>query len=69
MSVPLDSDGTRSAFDVLMGSDANGTSRGKGVRQTAKLPLILQHSGHSRTIVGYEETRSGTNVLLFDPGR
>lgn len=41
----------------------------KAVIQTDKLPLILQHKGHSRTIVGYEETHRGTNLLLFDPGR
>lgn len=44
-------------------------SRRKVVQQTEKLPLILQHKGHSRTIVGYEETHRGTNLLLFDPGR
>ncbi|KAI0928869.1 hypothetical protein AcV5_006299 [Taiwanofungus camphoratus] len=35
---------------------------------TDKMPLVLQHKGHSRTIVGYEQTRSGAvNLLQFDP--
>jgi hypothetical protein len=36
---------------------------------TDKMPLILQHNGHSRTIVGYEVSKSGAVTLLaFDPG-
>jgi len=32
------------------------------------MPLILQHNGHSRTIVGYEVDGHGvTNLLTFDP--
>ena len=65
----IDTSGSRSAFDALMRPESNGSGRGEVVRQTRKLPLILQHSGHSRTIVGYEETHRGTNLLLFDPGR
>ncbi|EGN96104.1 hypothetical protein SERLA73DRAFT_185648 [Serpula lacrymans var. lacrymans S7.3] len=35
---------------------------------TDRMPLILQHDGHSRTIVGYELTKNGTvNLLIFDP--
>ncbi|KAI0256488.1 peptidase family C78-domain-containing protein [Lactifluus subvellereus] len=35
---------------------------------TDRMPIILQHQGHSRTIVGYEITRDGTtNLLAFDP--
>ena len=30
-------------------------------------PLYFQHDGHSRTIVGYEETQAKTNILIFDP--
>ncbi|KAG8867414.1 hypothetical protein FRC20_005817 [Serendipita sp. 405] len=38
--------------------------------QTDKPPLILQHQGHSRTIVGIELNRMGVpNLLIFDPGR
>jgi hypothetical protein len=38
------------------------------VRITDKMPLILQHDGHSRTIVGYEiDGRGITNLLMFDP--
>lgn len=46
------------------------SSSWRGVQMSPRLPLILQHSGHSRTIVGYEETRGGAiNLILFDPGR
>jgi len=32
--------------------------------------LMFQHSGHSRLIVGYEETvRGEINLLVLDPGR
>ncbi|EAL19277.1 hypothetical protein CNBH3760 [Cryptococcus deneoformans B-3501A] len=59
-----------SAFDVLMRSGENGSGRGEVVRVSIKFPLILQHSGHSRTIVGYEENARGdVNLLLFDPGK
>ena len=35
---------------------------------TNKMPLILQHDGHSRTIIGYEiDGRGITNLLMFDP--
>ncbi|KAF8163131.1 peptidase family C78-domain-containing protein [Crassisporium funariophilum] len=38
------------------------------VISTDKMPLILQHDGHSRTIVGYEVDKNGvTNLLMFDP--
>ena len=37
---------------------------------TDRMPLILQHDGHSRTIVGYEKLKNGTtNLLCFDPAR
>ncbi|KAF7974549.1 hypothetical protein HWV62_11898, partial [Athelia sp. TMB] len=37
---------------------------------TDRMPLILQHAGHSRTIVGYEVDRKGrVNLLTFDPSR
>ncbi|KAJ3556533.1 hypothetical protein NM688_g1977 [Phlebia brevispora] len=37
---------------------------------TDKLPIVLQHLGHSRTVVGYEKCRDGTIALLmFDPSR
>lgn len=29
-----------------------------------------EHNGHSRTVVGYEETSRGdVNLLMFDPGK
>ncbi|KAI0080606.1 DUF1671-domain-containing protein [Panus rudis PR-1116 ss-1] len=37
---------------------------------TGKMPLILQHQGHSRTIVGCERLRDGSiNLLVFDPSK
>lgn len=37
---------------------------------TNKMPLILQHNGHSRTIVGYEVSQNGVvNLLCFDPAK
>ena len=40
------------------------------VTSTDKMPLILQHDGHSRTIVGYEvDARGVTNLLTFDPAQ
>ncbi|XP_077977028.1 zinc finger-containing ubiquitin peptidase 1-like [Glandiceps talaboti] len=42
----------------------------QGVIQTNKTPLYLQHEGHSRTIVGYEQMKdSSIRLLLFDPGQ
>ena len=35
---------------------------------STRMPLILQHPGHSRTIVGYEIAKDGSTILLaFDP--
>ncbi|KAG0706334.1 peptidase family C78-domain-containing protein [Suillus ampliporus] len=35
---------------------------------TDKMPLVLQFSGHSQTVVGYEISKNGdTNLLIFDP--
>ena len=40
------------------------------VTNTDKMPLILQHDGHSRTIIGYEiDGRGVTNLLTFDPAQ
>lgn len=34
------------------------------------MPVILQHRGHSRLIVGYQqETDGSTSLLTFDTGR
>ena len=45
----------------------------KGARPvvvTSRLPVILQHQGHSRTIVGYEKGKGGAVFLLtFDPAK
>ncbi|CAA7267938.1 unnamed protein product [Cyclocybe aegerita] len=38
------------------------------ITNTNKMPLILQHDGHSRTIVGYQVDKNGaTSLLVFDP--
>jgi Peptidase family C78 len=40
------------------------------VNITDRMPVILQHEGHSRTIVGYEMTKNGRiNLLAFDPSK
>lgn len=56
-------EGAKDAFDAMM------ASRGSNIRVAHdKLPLYLQHDGHSRTIVGVEVTKKGDlNLLLFDP--
>ncbi|KAJ7197208.1 peptidase family C78-domain-containing protein [Mycena pura] len=37
---------------------------------TSRMPFILQHDGHSRTIIGYEVNKSGEiNLLEFDPSK
>ncbi|GJE86956.1 peptidase family C78-domain-containing protein [Phanerochaete sordida] len=36
---------------------------------TNKMPIVLQHSGHSRTVVGYERLGSKIQLLMFDPSR
>lgn len=37
---------------------------------TDKLPIILQHNGHSRSVVGYERLQNGSiNLFMFDPSR
>ncbi|CDO70753.1 hypothetical protein BN946_scf184798.g68 [Trametes cinnabarina] len=42
----------------------------QAVTVTDKLPIILQHQGHSRTIVGCERVKNGAiNLLTFDPSR
>jgi len=50
------------AFDTLHGANP--------VVVTERPPLVLQHAGHSRTIIGVEVNRQGAiNLLLFDPSR
>jgi hypothetical protein len=61
---PPSPSGKRTAFEALM------ESGGSAVRTTDKMPLYLQHQGHSRTVVGIEVARNGeTHLLVFDPGR
>lgn len=48
--------------DVLRGASP--------VITTDKMPLILQYSGHSQTIIGYEISKTGDkNLLIFDPSK
>ncbi|KAF8580688.1 DUF1671-domain-containing protein [Ramaria rubella] len=48
------------AFNALRGASP--------VICTERMPLILQHAGHSRTIVGIEvNTKGEPNLLVFDP--
>ncbi|KAJ7273239.1 peptidase family C78-domain-containing protein [Mycena rebaudengoi] len=57
-----DSTTTRTVNNVLLGASV--------VTITSHMPLILQHDGHSRTIVGYEVSKTGAiNLLVFDPSR
>lgn len=63
-SSPSQTTRKRSIDDVLLSS--NGTP----VRQTTKLPIYLQHQGHSRTVVGVEVRADGEVwLLVFDPAR
>ncbi|KAJ3523640.1 hypothetical protein NMY22_g11347 [Coprinellus aureogranulatus] len=58
---PSPSDSPRNAFDTLKGASA--------VVSTDIMPFILQHSGHSRLVVGYEVDKQGkVNLLTFDCG-
>lgn len=37
---------------------------------TEFMPVVLQHAGHSRTVVGYEVQKDGEyNLLVFDPSK
>ncbi|KAF8604518.1 DUF1671-domain-containing protein [Ceratobasidium sp. AG-I] len=50
---------------------AGGTpSSARGVFMSTRMPVVLQHKGHSRTVIGVELTASGeTNLLIYDPAR
>ncbi|KAG9078528.1 hypothetical protein FRC06_008319 [Ceratobasidium sp. 370] len=48
----------------------SGTASTRGVFMSTRMPVVLQHKGHSRTVVGVEVVPSGeTNVLIYDPAR
>ena len=52
--------GGPSLSDVLRGASP--------VVCTEHMPIILQHAGHSRTVVGFEKCKDGkVNLLVFDP--
>ncbi|BEI80265.1 hypothetical protein CcaverHIS002_0107940 [Cutaneotrichosporon cavernicola] len=58
----LDEDGDANSDDLLRPTSP--------VRISDRLPLMLQHNGHSRTIVGYEvDLRGQVKLLLLDPGK
>ncbi|KAI8141021.1 peptidase family C78-domain-containing protein [Fennellomyces sp. T-0311] len=45
-------------------------TKDKVVHVTDRPPLYLQHSGHSRTVIGIELLKDGKrNLIMFDPGR
>jgi Peptidase family C78 len=47
-----------------------GKHAGRVVHITNRPPIYLQHSGHSRTIIGIEILSDGRrNLVMFDPGR
>lgn len=58
-----------SASRVRSGNnDAFARMKNDAVIVSDRMPIILQHNGHSRTIVGYELTKNNTiNLLIFDP--
>ncbi|ORY94646.1 peptidase family C78-domain-containing protein [Syncephalastrum racemosum] len=46
------------------------TKKNHVVHITDRPPLYLQHSGHSRTVIGIELLNDGKrNLIMFDPGR
>jgi len=61
-SPPPSSNKQSTVTDVLRGASP--------VITTDKMPLILQFSGHSQTIIGYEVSKNGDkNLLIFDPSK
>ncbi|ELU40465.1 peptidase family c78 domain-containing protein [Rhizoctonia solani AG-1 IA] len=53
-----------------LSSGPNGDHTTPHVYMSTKMPIVLQHKGHSRTVVGIELTKSGeTNILIYDPAR
>lgn len=50
--------------------ESQRSKRKKTVHITDRPPLYLQHSGHSRTVIGIELLKDGKrNLIMFDPGR
>ena len=49
----------KNAFDIM---------KKPQITITEKMPIILQHDRHSRTIIGYEIDKNGAlHLLTFDP--
>lgn len=36
---------------------------------TDRMPIVLQHAGHSRTVIGFERNQGKISLLMFDPSR
>jgi len=55
---------------AYFGPTEQGTTAAAPISCTDRMPIILQHQGHSRTVVGYELQQNGqVNLLVFDPSR
>ncbi|KDN50594.1 hypothetical protein RSAG8_01092, partial [Rhizoctonia solani AG-8 WAC10335] len=53
-----------------LSSGPEGGHKTPRVYMSTKMPIVLQHKGHSRTVVGIEFTKTGgTNLLIYDPAR
>ncbi|KAJ1307423.1 hypothetical protein OPQ81_001525 [Rhizoctonia solani] len=53
-----------------LSSGLEGGHKTPHVYMSTRMPIVLQHKGHSRTVVGIEFTKSGgTNLLIYDPAR
>ncbi|KAJ8656605.1 hypothetical protein O0I10_007682 [Lichtheimia ornata] len=54
----------------VLDKDPNTYNKKGIVHITDRPPLYLQHSGHSRTVIGIEILKDGKrNLIMFDPGR
>lgn len=81
-TTPLKLSGSKTASTSILDSKVNKLSPGRStgpsltevlrgaspVVTTEHLPIILQHDGHSRMVIGFEKCKNGnTNLLIFDP--
>ncbi|CAO3650189.1 unnamed protein product [Cunninghamella blakesleeana] len=56
--------------DYFQSAQISTSNKNKIVYITNRPPLYLQHSGHSRTVIGIELLKNGKrNLIMFDPGR
>jgi len=56
-------------LSIIKSTNVHDALRGASpIVVTDRMPLILQHDGHSRTIVGYEVAKNKkVTLLMFDP--